>query len=112
MGLLLYIFATILWVILTPLNWVIVCIKHGLSNNYFKQTAIDIDRFGNRNFRSFLNATMRERRGYPFGDERETISSVLGKNQRDQTLSWFGNIICFILDLLDKNHCKKSIYKL
>jgi len=34
---------------------------------------------------------------------------VLGKNQRGQTLTKLGNVICNILDFLDKNHCKKSI---
>lgn len=109
MGTLLYIIAVILWVILTPINWFIVSFKYGLSNAYFKETAIDIDKFGNRNFRTFLNVTMRLRNGYKFGNINETISSALGKNQRDGTLSWFGKGICFILDKLDKNHCKKSI---
>ena len=109
MGILLYIIATILWIILTPINWFIVLFKYGLSNAYFMETAIDLDKFGNRNFRTFLNATMRLRNGYKFGNVNETISSALGKNQRDKTLSWFGVGICFILDKLDKDHCKKSI---
>ena len=49
------------------------------------------------------------RNGYKFGNVNETISSALGKNQRDKTLSWFGKIICLILDTIDENHCKKSI---
>lgn len=109
MGILLYIIATILWVLITPINWVIVSFKYGLSNTYFKETAIDIDKFGNRNFRTFLNATMRLRNGYKFGNVNETISSALGKNQRDKTLSRVGKGVCFILDKLDKDHCKKSI---
>ena len=112
MGLLLFIIATILWVILTPINWVIVAIKYGLSNRYFMETAIDLDKFGNRNFRTFLNATMKVSGGYMFGNVNETISSALGKNQRDGTLSWFGVLICFILDKLDKDHCKNSINEL
>ena len=112
MGILLYIIATILWIILTPINWVIVSFKYGLSNAYFLETAVDIDKFGNRNFRTFLNATMRVRNGYKFGNVNETISSALGKNQRDGTLSWFGKIICKILDTIDKNHCEKSINEL
>ena len=35
----------------------------------------------------------------------------LAKNQRDNTLSWFGKFIAFILDTIDKNHCEKSIDK-
>lgn len=109
MGIILYIIATVLWVFITPINWVIVCFKYGLSNSYFKETAVDIDRFGNRNFRTFLNVLMREENGYPFGNVNETISSVLGKNQRDGTLTRFGRLICAVLDSLDKNHCKNSI---
>lgn len=109
MGILLYLIATILWIILTPINWVIVAIKHGLSNKYFTETAVDLDKFGNRNFRAFLNASMRVSGGYEFGDVGETISSALGKNQRDKTLSWFGIGITKILDTLEKEHCKKSI---
>jgi len=109
MGILLYIIASILWVLITPINWFIVTLKHGLSNKYFFETAIDIDKFGNRNFRTFLNVTMRLRNGYKFGNVNETISSALGKNQRDKTLSLFGKVICKILDTIDKNHCEKSI---
>ena len=111
MGILLYVIATILWLPMTLINWCFVAYKHSLSNDYFKQTAIDIDRFGNHNFRCFLNATMQVN-GYQFGDVRETISSALGKNQRDGTLSKFGKAICFVLDEIDKNHCKKSIKEL
>lgn len=109
MGILLYIIATILWIILTPINWVFVAIKYGISNKYFFETAVDLDKFGNRNFRTFLNATMRKRGGYEFGNVNETISSALGKNKKFGHLTKFGKIICKILDTIDKNHCEKSI---
>ena len=111
MGFILFIIASILWLPLTFLNWLIVAFKNGLSNDYFMQTAIDIDRFGNRNFRTLFNTTL-QKNGYLFGDVRETISSVLGKNQRDGTLSGFGVKFCKLLDWLDKEHCKKSIKEL
>ena len=111
MGILLFFIATILWIPLTILNWICVAFQHGLSNDYFKQTAIDIDRFGNRNFRCFLNWSM-QKNGYEFGNVNETISSALGKNERDKTLSIFGKIMCNILNFLDKNHCQKSIKEL
>ena len=107
MGILLYIIATILWIILTPINWVIVAFKYGLSNAYFKETAIDIDKFGNRNFRTFLNVTMKIKGGYMFGNVNETISSALCKNQRFGHLTKFGKIICKILDTIDKIIVKK-----
>ena len=43
------------------------------------------------------------------GNVNETISSVLGKNQRFGHLTKFGKVICKILDTIDKNHCEKSI---
>lgn len=109
MGILLFFIATILWVLLTPINWVLVMLKHGLSNKYFKETAIDIDRFGNRNFRTLLNTTLIKSNGYKFGNELETISSVLGKNLKNKTLTKTGKILCNILDFIDKNHCINSI---
>lgn len=125
MGILLYLIATLLWIVLTPLNWIIVTFKHGFSNKYFLETAVDLDKFGNRNFRTFLNATMIKDKikhwdserymiieSYKFGDVRETISSALGKNQRDKTLTLFGKLVCNILNFLDKNHCEKSIKEL
>lgn len=108
MGILLYIIATILWIILTPINWVLVAIKYGISNKYFFETAIDIDKFGNRNFRTFLNASMRLKNGYKFGNVNETISSALGKNQRDKTLSWFGWIVVYVLWAIDYQYWKKG----
>jgi hypothetical protein len=108
MGVLLFIVATILWIPLTFINWIVVAFKYGLSNDYFLETATDIDRFGNRNFRAFLNWSM-QKNGYNFGNVNETISSALGKNERDKTLTKFGKIMCTILNFLDKNHCQKSI---
>lgn len=116
MGFLLFLIATILWIPLTFINWIIVAIKHSISN-HFLETAIDIDRFGNRNFRAFLNWSM-QRNGYKFGDERETISSALGKNQRDKKLTKFGKAIVFILYHIDYKkksvggHCIASIKEL
>lgn len=109
MGLILYIIASLLWLPLTFLNWLTVAYKYGLSNDYFMQTAIDIDKFGNRNFRTLLNYTLIKKTGYKFGDVRETISSVLGKNKIAGTLTKKGIILCNILDFLDENHCIKSI---
>ena len=89
--------------------------QHGFfkfKSRYFFEGSIDIDRFGNRNFRTLWNITLRKKNGYMFGDERETISSVLGKNERDKTLTKTGLSLCWILNVLDKNHCKNSIKEL
>ena len=115
MGFILFLIASILWLPITVINLVFTLFKnakkHGflkVINGYFLQTAVDIDRFGNRNFRTILNATL-QNNGYEFGNVHETISSALGKNQRDGSLTYFGIIISEILDFLDNEHCKNSI---
>jgi hypothetical protein len=97
----------IAWVLFLPLSIVnYFCVKN--KKGYFKQTALNLDKFGNREFRAFLNLSM-QKNGYQFGNPNETISSALGKNERDNTLTKCGRILVKILDIIDKNHCKKSI---
>lgn len=71
--------------------------------------ATSIDTSGNVVCKDLFNVCLKKKNGYPFGNRKETISSVLGKNKRDGTLSNTGKIIAFILDTIDKNHCIKSI---
>ena len=105
MGILLFIIAYILFLPLTIFNALNVRKK-----GYFKETAINLDRFGNREFRFSLNKYLIHKDSIDkFGDIRETISSVLGKNQEKKQLTKLGYIICCILDDLDKDHCKNSI---
>ena len=112
MGIVLFLVSVVLFVPLTIINFFCVLFKYKIKwstiNGFFKETAIDIDRFGNRNFRTLLNMTLQEN-GYEFGNINETISSALGKNKRDNTLTKTGSVLCFILDSLDENHCIKSI---
>jgi hypothetical protein len=112
MGILLFIVAIFLFIPLTGINLVLVIVKNPswkTVDGYFFQTSIDIDRFGNRNFRSLLNATLILESKNTFGDPRETISSVLGKNQQTDTLTKTGQLLVKLLDWLDPNHCEKSI---
>jgi len=77
-------------------------------NDYFFQGAIDIDRFANRNFRTLWNSILRKTAGHAFGNPAETISSALGKNQRDDKLSVVGWIVVYILWGLDYKYWKKG----
>lgn len=105
MGFILFLIAYILFLPLTIFNALNV-----RSKGYFLDTAINLDRFGNREFRFSLNKYLIHKDSVNrFGDVRETISSVLGKNQRANTLTKLGVCICNILDFIDKDHCKKSI---
>lgn len=107
MGFLLFIIAYLLFLPLSIINFLVVKNKKG----YFKSSAINLDKFGNREFRTLLNKTLKTDNGHAFGDMKETISGVLGKNERDKTLSKTGKILVWILNKLDKNHCVKSIDK-
>ena len=107
-GLFLFLLAWALFLPLSLLNFLAVAIKFK-DLGYFKSSAVNLDRFGNSEFRTLFNLTLKKKEGYKFGNMEETISSVLGKNQRDNTLSFVGKALVWILDLLDKNHCKKSI---
>ena len=47
--------------------------------------------------------------GYKFGNRKDTISRVLGINERDNKLTELGGYLCRFLNFLDKDHCKKAI---
>ena len=109
MNLLLFLVAWLLILPLTVWNLIVVYQKNGSVKGYFRSTALSIDIWANREFRTLWNVKLRIENGYEFGREGETISSALGKNQRDNTLSKTGKLLVKILDFFDENHCKNSI---
>lgn len=111
LSILLFVIAYTLFLPLSLLNFSVLLIKRK-AKGYFLSSAVNLDRFGNYEFRTLFNLTLKRRNGYKFGNFEETISSVLGKNQRDKTLSSTGKVLAGILDFIDKDHCKKSIEEL
>jgi hypothetical protein len=122
MGFILSIIAYLLFIPLAVVNFVFVIIKFTKSRGFFKVvdkywylSALDLDRFGNHHFRTFFNMSCKAKLGYQFGDINETISSALGKNQIDNTLTWFGWLLVYILWIIDVKywwkggHCLNSI---
>lgn len=71
--------------------------------------ALWLDQIGNAVCRDMFNRLLIEEDGYKFGKVQETISSVLGKNERDWTLSLGGLLLVIVLDSIDKDHCRNSI---
>ena len=71
--------------------------------------ATSVDTSGNVVCKDLFNLILKHKGGVEFGNRKETISSVLGKNQRDSTLTGTGRLIAFVLDKIDPNHCLKSI---
>lgn len=102
---LLFIIAYVLYLPLSLLNFFYVRHKKG----YFRSSALNLDIFANREFRTLWNKVLITDEGYQFGVIGETISSALGKNELKVTLKRTGRVLVKILNFLDKNHCFNSI---
>ncbi|PIE50749.1 MAG: hypothetical protein CSA38_01925 [Flavobacteriales bacterium] len=95
--------------------------KQGNIKGYDRSQALALDVFAGRNYRSLWNRTLITPNGYKFGVDGETMSSTLGKNQLDGTLTtspqegmpnWFyGTNLSRILNKVfkEKNHCIDAI---
>jgi len=72
--------------------------------------AIGIDQLGNiAGTHLFNHVLIKLASVNKFGDPDETISSVLGKNKREESLTSIGRGLTWLLDSLDPNHAIKSI---
>lgn len=112
-GLLLLIVALILGVFLLPLGLIFSGVKRLFRSDlgrYLYWIAYSIDQLGNVICMDLFNVSMIKKESlHKFGDPDETISSVLGKNQRDGTLKKLGRLIVDILDWIDPNHSMDAI---
>ncbi len=113
MGLLLIFTAIILLILLFPVGFlvgIIVSLITHTGDRFFKNIAKAIDIFGNVLYQHLFNLTLIKNSKHKFGKFGETISSVLGKNYRDNTLSKLGYWISIkMLERFDKNHVTNSI---
>lgn len=108
----LFLVALILSVLMYPIGIIYAFFDYLFESKFkkmFLSSALAIDLIGNTVCETLFNDILRTSKGYRFGDSRETISSVLGKNQRDNTLSAMGKFLANVLDFIDKDHCKRSI---
>jgi hypothetical protein len=104
-GFILNITAVALFIIITPINWLICLIKYGIHNDYFRSEAFDLDVFGNHNFRATFNLLLMKKGGYRFGKRNESISAALGHNlvlRRLTVLGWL------VVINLGRNHCLEA----
>ena len=78
---------------------------------YFIEVALALDNAGNVIMQHLLNDTLllKKENTYLFGNKKETISSVIGKNHLSNTLSPLGKALNAFLNLIDKNHSLNSI---
>ena len=84
-------------------------------NSNFLMLAQQIDIFANVSFHILWNTLLKNKNGYSFGVKKETLSSALGKNQINNTLSIGGKFLVGILWVIDTRywfkggHCKNSV---
>ena len=71
--------------------------------------ALAIDHLGNVVCRDLFDDIFHTLDGYPFGNIKETISAVLGRNYLWDTLTVPGEVLVDILDAIDKDHVIKAI---
>lgn len=121
MGLLLFFIALIPTAILT-IAWAPISIVYYLLTlrwktggkqflKYFYKMAHSIDQFANVSLQIPLRYLLlyKNTEIHPFGDEDDTISYVIAKNQELIALNWFGRFWAWFLDTVDKDHLAKAI---
>lgn len=81
----------------------------GYLANTIQSIALWIDQIGNVVWRDLFNRILIQEDWHKFWNVHETISCVLGHNQRDKTLSKLWEKLANLLDKIEKDHCKNAI---
>ena len=114
---LLFCIAFVLLVTTTPIGFVYTLLRQLFSGKiktlqiYFIEVALAFDNAGNVIMQHLLNDTLliKNTNTYQFGNKKETISSVIGKNHLTNTLSPLGKALNSFLNYIDKDHSLNSI---
>ena len=114
---LLFSIAFVLVVTTTPIGFVYALLRQlffGKAKTlqiYFIEVALALDNAGNVIMQHLLNDTLliNNTNTYQFGNKKETISSVIGKNHLTNTLSPLGKALNSFLNFIDKGHSLNSI---
>ncbi len=110
-GLILLVVALLLGLVLLPIGFIYQCIYTLLKglNKYLFKIAKSIDQLGNVVCTDLFNHTLIKKSSNLFGNEDETISSVLGKNKLAGTLTGPGKALSWLLNKIEKDHVEKAI---
>lgn len=116
-SLLLFGIAFVLLVTTAPIGFVYTLVRQIFSLKfrwltiYFIEVAIALDAAGNVLMQHLLNDMLliKKEPTYYFGNKKETISSVLGKNELTNTLSVLGKVLNSFLNAIDNGHALNSI---
>ena len=109
--------AFVLLVTTTPIGFVYALLRQLFVGKiktlqiYFIEVALALDNAGNVIMQHLLNDTLliKNPNTYQFGNKKETISSVIGKNHLTNTLSPLGKALNSFLNFIDKDHSLNSI---
>lgn len=111
MGILLFIIALILTLVLCPIGLVYSLLKMFLVffSKLLLLVAIGMNRIGNVVCADLFNDTLIKKDSeHKFGDLKETISRVLGLNKRKGTLTKLGKFVADTLNKLHKKHVENA----
>ena len=114
---LLFCIAIVLLICTTPIGFLYALLRQLFFGKlktlsiYFLEVAISIDNTGNVMMQYLLNDLLliKRQETYYFGNKKETISSVIGKNSLTNTLSPLGKALNAFLNWIDKDHSFNSI---
>ncbi len=114
---LLFLIALILLVLTAPFGFVYALLRQLLFEKakslslFFIELALVLDEAGNVVMQHLLNDTLliKNKHTYFFGNKKETISSVIGKNELTGTLTSLGKALNAFLNLVDQGHSLNSI---
>ena len=114
---LLFCIAILLLIFTTPIGFFYAILRQLIFGKlktlsvFFLEVAISIDNTGNVMMQYLLNDLLLIKRPttYYFGNKKETISSVIGKNSLTNTLSPLGKALNAFLNWIDKDHSFNSI---
>ena len=114
---LLFCIAIVLFILTTPIGFFYALLRQLFFGKlkslsvYFLEVAISIDNTGNVMMQYLLNDLLliKRQETYYFGNKKETISSVIGKNSLTHTLSPLGKALNAFLNWIDKDHSFNSI---
>ena len=119
LSIVLLVVALVLFLILAPIgviygigaSFVRVKMLEGIKKigKYFLTIAVSIDQTGNVFCKELFNDALIYPKGHSFGNEDETISSVLGKNKLSNTLTWAGKTLDWVLNIFERDHSVISI---
>lgn len=114
---LLFLIALFLLITTAPIGFVYTLIRQLIFDKaktlslYFMELALVLDEAGNVVMQHLLNDTLllKKRDTYYFGNKKETISSVIGKNELTGTLTGLGKALNTFLNFIDQGHSLNSI---